>query len=142
MQMIGEFKGAYRFLSNFWNATVHYEGTDYKSVEHAFQAAKTLLPSERAWVWSAQTASEAKKRGRQVALRPDWEQVKLDVMEALVRDKFSRHPHLRDQLLATGTHELVEGNWWNDTFWGVCRGTGYNHLGRILMKVRAELSRS
>ncbi len=53
--------------------------------------------------------------------------------------KFTRHFDLREKLLATGDRKLVEGNTWGDTFWGVCRGNGKNHLGKILMKIRAEL---
>lgn len=63
----------------------------------------------------------------------------LSVMETLVREKFTRHPALAAQLLATGDLELVERNHWRDTFWGICDGRGENHLGRILMKVRTEL---
>jgi predicted NAD-dependent protein-ADP-ribosyltransferase YbiA (DUF1768 family) len=61
-------------------------------------------------------------------------------MEGLVRQKFSKDPVLRQRLLDTGDQDLVEGNTWGDTFWGVCRGQGSNWLGRILMDVRAELN--
>jgi predicted NAD-dependent protein-ADP-ribosyltransferase YbiA (DUF1768 family) len=76
--------------------------------------------------------------GRSVKLRPDWESIKLDVMETAVRIKFT-DPELAAKLIATGDEELIEGNWWNDTFWGVCNGVGENHLGKILMKVRADI---
>jgi ribA/ribD-fused uncharacterized protein len=79
--------------------------------------------------------------GRQVQARPDWEQVKVGIMEQLVRLKFTTHSSLRDQLLATGDAELLEGNTWKDTFWGVCRGQGRNELDKILMKVRSELAK-
>lgn len=65
--------------------------------------------------------------------------MKLDVMEACVRDKFTRNADLRRRLLETGDAELVEGNTWGDRFWGVCDGEGENHLGRVLIKVRGEL---
>lgn len=71
-------------------------------------------------------------------MRSDWEEVKLGVMEGLLREKFS-DPELRRKLLATGERELVEGNDWGDSFWGVCAGRGKNHLGRLLMKLREEL---
>lgn len=73
-----------------------------------------------------------------MSLRPDWEYIRVDVMTELVRKKFSQEP-LRSQLIATGDAELIEGNWWNDTFWGVCNGVGENNLGKILMKVRDEI---
>lgn len=61
-------------------------------------------------------------------------------MEELLVIKFSgKDPFLTRALMATGNAELVEGNTWNDTFWGICNGTGENHLGKLLMKVRANL---
>lgn len=86
----------------------------------------------------AATPGQAKKLGQGVSLRPDWESVKVDLMRTFVRKKFE-NPFLRPLLLATGDAELVEGNTWNDTFWGVCRGRGQNWLGRILMEVRDEI---
>jgi predicted NAD-dependent protein-ADP-ribosyltransferase YbiA (DUF1768 family) len=59
-------------------------------------------------------------------------------MEDLSRQKFS-HPELRQKLLDTGSCTLVEGNTWGDTFWGVCDGVGENHLGKLLMTIRADL---
>ena len=138
---IDSFSGEYRYLSNFWLAAVTYEGKRYPSVEHAYQAAKTLDVGERARIAGLATASEAKRAGRGLRVRVDWEQVKLGVMEQCVRDKFLNHADLGAKLLATGEAELVEGNDWGDRFWGVCEGRGENHLGKILMKVRSELRR-
>lgn len=137
--MIDAFFGEYRFLSNFWPASVEHDGIRYSSVEHAFQAAKTLDMDERRRVAALPTAKEAKQAGRHLVLRGDWETARLDVMLELVRRKF-RHVDLRERLLATADHELVEGNTWNDHFWGVCRGRGENHLGKILMRVRDEIT--
>jgi ribA/ribD-fused uncharacterized protein len=83
----------------------------------------------------------AKSLGRKVTLRENWDEIKAGTMEELVRQKFLRHPDLAQVLLATGEKTLIEGNHWNDRFWGVCRGYGQNHLGNILMKVRAEIRR-
>lgn len=135
---IDSFRDAHRFLSNFFPAEVSYEGAIYPSVENAFQAAKCVDTSERE-VFRVCSPAEAKRFGRRVRLRPDWEQVKLDIMRRLVTDKFARSDELHRRLLATEDAELVEGNAWNDTFWGVCRGRGQNHLGRILMEVRDDL---
>jgi predicted NAD-dependent protein-ADP-ribosyltransferase YbiA (DUF1768 family) len=68
--------------------------------------------------------------------------MKLTVMETCVRYKFSQNTDLRAELIATGDAYLEEGNSWNDRYWGVCDGQGENHLGKILMKVRAELRAS
>ena len=87
--------------------------------------------------------SEAKRLGQRVALRPDWEAVKLGVMEDIVRAKFTQHESLAVKLINTGDRGLIEGNTWQDLFWGVDITTrkGENHLGRILMKIRDELNR-
>jgi ribA/ribD-fused uncharacterized protein len=135
--MIDSFKGEYEFLSNFYPATVSYEGEVYPPVEHAFQAAKTLNPQMRLKI-RLSNASGAKKLGRQLDLRADWETIKVDVMRELLKAKFS-DPELREKLKATGEEPLVEGNWWGDTFWGVCRGQGDNHLGVLLMEIRDSL---
>ena len=136
---IREFKGRYRFLSNFWYASVRYEGVCYSSVEHAYQAAKTTDSAEREHVRDAPTAAAAKRAGRYVRLRRDWGAIRLDVMRALLLSKFSDNADLARKLLDTGDAELVEGNDWGDVFWGKCRGMGENHLGRLLMEVRSVL---
>jgi hypothetical protein len=136
---IDSFRGKYRFLSNFWPCVIEFEGVEYPSTEHAYQAAKTLDPKLREAIRWARTAGEAKKMGGQVKIREDWEQVKLKVMEDVCRLKF-QNGLLWDLLLSTGDTELIEGNTWGDQFWGVCNGVGENHLGRILMKIRKELS--
>ena len=142
--MIKEFSGAFEFLSNFWNSPFVYDGITYPTNEHFFQAMKTLDPKERAWIASAETAGIAKRRGRTCALRPDWEQVKEEVMLTGLRLKFA-HPSLRTQLIMTGNQELVEGNWWHDNTWGNCSCErchaihGQNKLGKLLMQVRTEI---
>lgn len=136
---ISSFRGPYRFLSNFWSAEVHFEGMIYPSVEHAYQAAKTLDVVERRRIAALPTPAQAKRAGRALPLRPDWESVKFTVMEACVRDKFTRDADLRAKLLATGDAYLEEGNNWGDRVWGVYQGEGENRLGRILMHVRDEL---
>lgn len=136
---ISSFIGVYRFLSNFWPAIVEHEGLTYPSVEHAYQAAKSLDTNERQRIAAIVEPGDAKRAGRALPLRSDWENVKLRVMEDCVRYKFTHHPELREKLLATGDAELIEGNTWGDRFWGVCDGQGENHLGKILMRVRAEL---
>ena len=135
--MIDNFHGEYRFLSNFWNAPVTYEGITYLNNEAAFQAAKVLDNKERE-TFAGLQANEAKKLGRRVQLRPDWEEVKNQVMYDVCLAKFTQNVDLRAKLLSTGDEELVEGNTWGDTCWGVCRGVGENRLGKILMQIREE----
>jgi ribA/ribD-fused uncharacterized protein len=137
---IDSFEGEYRFLSNFYPAETVFEGVTYPTSEHAYQAAKSLDPAERQKIAAQPTPAEAKRAGRALPKqRADWEQVKFDVMERCVRDKFTRHADLRAKLLASGDAELIEGNTWGDRIWGVYQGQGENHLGKILMKIRSEL---
>lgn len=139
--MIGQFQGAYRFLSNFYPAPVMFEGKMYPSSEHAYQAVKTVNEKMRESIRKAPTADQAKRMGRIVELRPNWDNMKIEVMRTILLDKFTRHDDLKIQLLETGTEVLVEGNTWNDTFWGVCQGRGKNHLGKLLMAIRRDLSK-
>lgn len=134
---IDSFNGEHFFLSNFYRCEIHSFPSTYPSVEHAYQAHKTLDQGKRVEIRDADTPSKAKRLGRRVIIRPCWDDMKLEVMEKLLRVKFN-DPHLRVKLLATGDAELVEGNCWGDTYWGVCNGRGENHLGRLLMKIRAD----
>jgi ribA/ribD-fused uncharacterized protein len=134
------FAGEYAFLSNFYRCDVTYEGRIYPSVEHAYQAAKTLDDSARDKIARAPTPGAAKYLGRFVELRCNWSAVRLLVMRDLLREKFAC-PELADKLTATGACELIEGNYWGDAFWGktdLGNGPGENWLGRLLMQVRSE----
>lgn len=135
---ITTFAGPYRFLSNFWPVQITgRDGWFFPSVEHAYQAEKTddVLAFHK--IRTARTAADAKRFGRHVPLRATWETEKLTVMYGLLLQKFQTDP-LRTQLKQTGDAELIEGNTWGDTYWGVCRGVGTNHLGKLLMQVRTE----
>jgi ribA/ribD-fused uncharacterized protein len=138
--VIDKFDGTeYAFLSNFYSSPIQYEGIVYPTVEHMFQALKALDVETRKKIANAATPGQAKRLGRSVALRKDWEEVKVDVMRTALQLKFS-NPALRAKLIATGDAELIEGNTWNDRFWGVCRGTGKNMLGLLLMELRCSLT--
>jgi ribA/ribD-fused uncharacterized protein len=136
--MINEFRGKYFFLSNFYEADILFLCIPYKNNEAAFQAQKVLGLNERSKFCSL-SPSEAKRLGRSVKLRPDWEELKDDLMYEICKAKFAQNEDLKNKLIATGEEELIEGNVWRDTYWGVCNGVGLNKLGKILMKVREEL---
>lgn len=136
---INSFFGEYRWLSNFWRVHVNLDGFAYPSVEHAYQAAKTLDPIVRERIRTAATPGRAKRGGNNVKLRPHWEQIKIGIMRELLYQKFARYSYLRKQLIDTGDLLLVEGNTWGDTFWGVCDGKGENQLGILLMEVRNKI---
>jgi N-glycosidase YbiA len=136
--MIGPFRDKYRFLSNFQRCPIIYDGIFYPSAEHAYVAAKTLDIKERVEISLIESSGKAKKYGQTMNVRPDWDKIKYEVMEKIVRIKF-HNTELREMLLATGDEELVELNTWGDVTWGVCNGIGENWLGKILMEVRSEL---
>ena len=137
---IDRFRGEYAFLSNFWEASVTYQGLTYGNNEAAFQAQKCMTEATKK-DFTTLSPGAAKRMGRRVQLRPDWEAVRVPIMEEIVRAKFSDHEDLKALLLATGDALIEEGNTWHDTFWGVDAksGRGQNHLGKILMKIREEL---
>ena len=121
-----------------------HEGRKYPTVEHAYQAAKTDDIEHQIQIQTAETPGIAKRMGRKYGPKPgtvlaqQWEKEKEGVMLSLLQQKFAQ-PWFRKQLLATSNAELVEGNTWNDTYWGVCGGAGKNRLGLLLMQVRTEL---
>lgn len=164
--MIDSFKGEHRWLSNFWPTYVTFEGELYPSVEHAYVAAK-FLPKQlvfdpnRDWlvevylrgvIRNTRGPGKAKRLGQKYKdlIRPDWKDVRLGVMESLLRQKFDPSRETADEplaqmLLDTGEQALVEGNVWHDNFWGNCTCSkcpepGENHLGKLLMQIRSELA--
>lgn len=137
---ITSFRGQHRWLSNFHPAQVRMGGEVYPTVEHAYQAAKTQNTQQRDQIRNAATAGQAKRLGRHVDLRDDWDEVKLLTMKQLIWQKFKGCPVLAKLLMDTGERNIEEGNTWGDTYWGTCNGTGQNHLGVILMQARAALN--
>ena len=135
---IDSFRGKYFFLSNFYPVEVDFDGFTFQNNEAAFQAMKTLDRGKRA-EFTRLDPSSAKRKGRQVRLRKDWEEVKDQLMYEICLSKFNQNEDLKRKLLQTKGIELIEGNDWGDTYWGVCRGRGQNKLGKILMRVREEL---
>jgi ribA/ribD-fused uncharacterized protein len=137
--MINAFRGENRWLSNFHEATVTTLGLDFRTTEAAYQAWKRIDDHDfHAKCQSFKWAGDAMKFGRSLPIMtPNWhDEVKFRVMYDLNYQKFTRHPDLKEKLLATADQHLEEGNGWGDTVWGTCNGVGHNHLGKILMEVR------
>ena len=132
-----KFKNEYRFLSNFWKCHIIFEGGEYTSTEAAYQSAKTLNKEERK-KFILLSPADAKRMGKNIKLRDDWEEVKVSIMQELVRQKFETNSDLMDRLLATKPQILIEGNLHHDTYWGWCFHChkGENKLGEILMDIR------
>lgn len=138
MERIEYFKGDYFFLSNFYVIDVEYEGKIYPTSEHAYVAAKTLDLKIRDDISILSTPGKAKRFGREIELRSDWEDVKIREMRVILDNKFSI-PEMEEKLLATEGMELIETNNWGDVFWGVdVKGNGANNLGKLLMGIRNE----
>jgi len=144
--MINSFKNQHKFLSNFYQVSINFEGIIYPTVEHVYQAAKSFDTIYRDKISSIPwyKPGTAKMYGNKVKIRPDWEKVKVDIMKKLLYKKFM-YPDLSNLLLQTEDDYLEEGNFWHDNFWGNCRCKkckdipGQNMLGKLLMDVREEL---
>lgn len=130
MDKIVKFSGEYDWLSNF--SPVY----DFLTVEHVYQSAKTTDSHVRNEILNAATPTIAKRLGKRCKLREDWDRIKIPVMRDALVWKFSLGSELAWLLFNTGDAILEEGNWWGDTFWGVCDGEGENNLGRLLMQRR------
>lgn len=140
--MIDAFRGKWSRLGNYSPCLIFFDGHAYMTVEHAYQTHKSIEPKIQQLIRNQPTPNAAKRLARKVDLRTDWEEFKVPLMRTLLREKFASEPE-RSILLSTGDHELVEGNWWNDRFWGQCPvGNGENWLGRLLMEIRSELRSS
>jgi ribA/ribD-fused uncharacterized protein len=147
--MIDSFNGRWRFLSNFYPSVIEFQGIKYPTVEHYYVAMKIKTDQQldgknitlidcREMISRMKDPAKVKQLGKVLKLRKDWDKIKLDTMLWGVREKF-KDQDLRQLLIDTSEHEIVEGNNWGDKFWGVCGGVGENHLGKILMKVREEV---
>lgn len=138
----------YRFLSNFYvGEPITLGSVTFATGEHAFAANKAKDPRAFQAIATADTPGRAKSMGRSCTLRPDWEEVKLDVMAAVLRAKFTLPRGEGHYLLETGDRLLMEGTYWHDQVWGVdlhigrtpATAPGRNWLGTLLMARRAEL---
>jgi ribA/ribD-fused uncharacterized protein len=147
--MRAEIKGffdEFRFLSNFHvhsNIKIFIDDLAggnivCSSIEHAFQASKTLDINERKLIATSESAATSKKLGKKATLRPDWELVKNEIMLNLLKQKFN-YPFYKELLLMTDEAYLEETNSWHDEYWGICNGVGQNWLGKLLMQVREQL---
>lgn len=146
--MINEkFRGKYWFLSNMCESPVNVDHVTYPTVENAYQASKTLDHDARVqfatcncWEAKQRGGKNAKKHGfTTLEVRADWNDVKEDVMERLLQQKFTPGSDLAKKLLATGDEVIIHYNEHGDFYWGVCKDRGENKLGLLLMKIRNGL---
>ena len=140
LDKITSFSGEYHFLSNFWySQIITPDGRAWQTVEHFYQAMKTADLKEQENIRVLSTPGQAKRAGRRVITRPQWDKIKVNVMREGLKLKFTI-PEMKKLLLGTGNTHLEEGNKWGDTFWGTTNGVGKNWLGKLLMEVRECLT--
>ena len=137
--MIKGFFDEFRWLSNFYECPVYYDGLFFSSSEAAYQSAKTLDEYGKQRFLSL-SPSKAKKLGTEIKVRKDWPEVKVSIMKEILLDKFTRNEDLKQLLIDTRDMYLVEENYWGDTFWGSCNGKGKNILGILLMEIRNQIT--
>ena len=142
MDKILFFGGPWNCFSNFSAFKVLWAKIEWMTSEHAYQAAK-FVHDKKIFeeVRNAPSAYESKKLAQNYKdhIRPDWYEVKLQIMEEIVRAKLEQHKYIQRKILETGDLEIIEDSPYDD-FWG--RGPewkGENHLGKIWMKLRTEL---
>ena len=131
----------YGCFSNFAPYPVEIDGLVWPTTEHYYQAQKFADAAYRERIRRDKHPMSAKRRGnsRAVPIRPDWDDVRVEVMRKAVRAKLAQHPDVAATLLSTGDAELVEHSP-IDPFWtDGGDGSGQNAFGRLLMELRAEL---
>lgn len=131
----------YDVLNNFSANAVEIDGVLYPTSEHAYQAMKYTDPEGKELIRRAPSSLLAKVVAKtyQAARRSDWNTVKLDVMESILRIKLAQHEEVREALIRSGSEEIGEDSP-TDDFWGIgANGNGQNHLGKLWMKIRDEI---
>ena len=145
MDVIDNFTGDYRFLSNFYQYPFEFKGLVYPNAEAAFQAQKCSSESDKVKYTQIKKPVIAKRMGKKEPGFPsNWNEISYGIMKEILEAKFSM-PELKDRLLSTGQMELIEGNHWHDNLWGACvcekcrSKEQKNLLGKALMEIREEL---
>lgn len=142
---IGPFKDEHRWLSNFAVSPIIISGIKYRTVEHFYQASKTIKLDESRSIITLPTPGEAKRAGRELTIREDWDLIKVSVMTIGTYSKYTQNEDFKLKLIETGNAKIIEFNTWHDNFWGQCtcqkceKTAGENNLGKIIMQVRKDL---
>ncbi|MBF3851417.1 NADAR family protein [Burkholderia pseudomallei] len=138
----------YGVFSNLYKRPIAFEGVEYPTSEHAYQAGKPRKDSVRAWLMAAPSPSLLAMAAHGLYVwdvHPDWSKTKFDRMKRVLQAKFTQHPDLQEILLSTGEARLVEAATVDNAvnrLWGEVKGTGKNMLGMLLMEVRSEIRAS
>ncbi|OGI91489.1 hypothetical protein A2933_01980 [Candidatus Nomurabacteria bacterium RIFCSPLOWO2_01_FULL_46_18] len=133
--------GGFDCLSNFSAYKIKYKGDEWMTSEHAYQAAKFTNKEIIEKIKNAPSAMDAFLLGRKfmTEYKKDWFDIRVEVMEDIVRAKLSQHPYIQKKLLESGEREIIEASP-EDAFWGWGPNKdGENQMGKIWMKLREEL---
>jgi hypothetical protein len=136
-----QFRDQYHFLSNFYPAPIKIGGITYPTTEHYYQSQKTNIRAEKDKIIKAATPGEAKRLGKTVTIRSNWENEKLTVMRQALVAKFNQHTDLKERLVSIPDDiPIIENNNWHDNYWGICQcgkcDGGHNHLGNLLTDLK------
>ena len=140
-EFVGFYEPEFYALSNFASFAVLWRGEVWATSEHAYQAAKFEDEAIQKEIREARSAHDAKEiaRGYAQKVRGDWREVRVAVMEEIVRAKLSQHTYIKEKLLESGTKTIIE-NSPHDAYWGWGPNKdGENRLGKLWMKLREEL---
>lgn len=135
----------YGVFSNLSRRPIIFEGVEYPTSEHAYQAGKARKDSVREWLMAAPSPALLAMAAHGLYVwdvHPDWSKTKFDRMKRVLQAKFTQHEDLKQLLLSTGDARLVELATVNNAvnrLWGEVNGVGKNMLGQLLMEVRGEL---
>lgn len=128
-------------FSNFSAHTVTYKDVTYPTAEHAFHGQKFVDEELCKQIKQCGSPLEAWELAKELKSqrRTDWDDVKVEILTEIIREKVNQHEEVKSALLATDDREIIEINE-NDDFWGSgSDGKGQNHTGKILMRIRSEL---
>lgn len=128
-------------LSNFSAFRLRWCGRWFDTSEQAYHWEKFQdrieIRTEIRLALSAYEAFKLAERHR-AERRPDWDDIKVDIMRGIIRAKADQHEYVRRKLMETGDRPLVEGSW-RDDFWGIGPNRdGQNMLGKLWMELRAD----
>lgn len=140
---IGFYQREFACLDNFSSFAIVYKGVRYPTVEHAYQAMKFIdtAPNIASRIAQATSPNDAKRIAfsNQEKQNPNWHDIKVDIMEDLLRTKLDQHPYVKQKLIKTKDYTICEDSP-IDTFWGIGENRdGQNQLGKLWMKLRDEI---
>ncbi|TAH32346.1 NADAR family protein [Candidatus Saccharibacteria bacterium] len=141
--IVGFYPREFFVFDNFSSFQVDWRGRRWPTSEHAYQAAHFFdtAPELAEQIFVARSAHDAYKLAKSNAHQAsdNWEDIKVGIMEEIIRAKCEQNPYVKEKLLATLDETIVEDSP-KDDFWGWGKDhKGRNELGKIWMRLRDEL---